>query len=227
MDINEELPRILVVDDKQQNRMLITEYLESLDVIIEEAASGQECLNLLSQNTYSLIILDVQMPGLDGFEVLEKMREKEETAEIPVVLISAIFDSEEHIIKGIEKGAIDFITKPVNITILSRKVSNFLKLYKKQKKLDKLNQDLELINNRLKENEKRFKKITQSANESIIVLNSKYEMRSWNKASSKFCGRSKDEMIEPIIRHHVPEEYFKNNDDPADQQGHQLAFAIE
>lgn len=195
MKFIEELPRILVVDDREQNRMLITEYLESLDVIIDEAASGEACLDLLEQNPYSLIILDIQMPGMDGFEVLEKMRSDPETADIPVVLISAIFDSEEHIIRGIESGAIDFISKPVNITILSRKVSNFLDLYQKQRKLDRLVRELETTNDRLKENEKKFKKITHSANEAIIVLNSEYKVRFWNKASSNFFGYSKFEMI--------------------------------
>ncbi len=195
MKFIEELPRILVVDDKEHNRMLVTEYLESLDVIIDEAASGETCLNLLEQNSYSLIILDVQMPGMDGYQVLEKMQSNEATAEIPVVLISAIFDSEEYIIKGIERGAIDYITKPVNITILSRKVSNFLKLYEKQKKLDALVHKLEIINDRLKENEKKFKKITNSATESIVVLNSQYQIRFWNKASKKYFGYSKYEMV--------------------------------
>jgi len=195
MKFTEELPRILVVDDKQQNRLLITTYLETLDVIMEEAASGSECLNLLEKNSYSLIILDVQMPGMDGFEVLEKMRSRKETADIPVVLISAIFDSEQYIIKGIESGAIDYIVKPVNITILCRKVSNFLNLYEKQKKLDRLVQELEITNARLKENEKKLKKITDSANDAIILLNSNYRIRFWNKTSKKYFGYSKYEII--------------------------------
>ncbi|MGD2035911.1 MAG: response regulator, partial [Bacteroidales bacterium] len=218
MSLKQELPRILVVDDKQQNRMLITEYLESLDVITEEAASGEACLELLEQNTYSLIILDVQMPDMDGFEVLDEMRSREETADIPVVLISAIFDSEEYIIKGIEKGAIDYLVKPINITILIRKVSNFLNLYEKQKKLDALVRELEIINNRLRENEQKFKRITNSANESIIVLNSEYQIRYWNKASKNYFGYSKYEIIyedffEKIIApgSHAPlKEYFNS-----------------
>ncbi len=218
MKFNEELPRILVVDDKQQNRMLITEYLESRDVIIDEAASGEACLELLEQNPYSLLILDIQMPGMDGFQVLERMRSKPETADIPVVLISAIFDSEEYIIRGIESGAIDFISKPVNITILSRKVSNFLDLFQKQRKLDRLVRELKTTNDRLKENEKKFKKITHSANEAIIVLNSEYQIRFWNKASSNFFGYSKYEMVlenffEKLIApgSHAPlKEYFSS-----------------
>ncbi|MBA7550036.1 Sensor histidine kinase TmoS [subsurface metagenome] len=195
MKHTDELPRILVVDDQQQNRMLIMEYLESLDVIIEEASSGEACLSLLNENTYSLIILDVQMPGLDGFQVLERMRSKRETEDIPVVLISAIFDSEEYILKGIENGAIDFITKPINISILSSKVSNFLNMYEKQKKLDYLVQELEITNNRLKENERKFKRITHYANDSIIVLNSDYQIKFWNKASKHIFGYSKYELI--------------------------------
>jgi CheY-like chemotaxis protein len=101
--MNNHLPKILVVDDKAQNRALIAEYIEPLNVDIDEAASGEECLRLLKKNNYTLVLLDIQMPGLDGFQVLERMRGDEDLKEIPVVFISAIFNTEEILLKGIEK----------------------------------------------------------------------------------------------------------------------------
>ena len=145
--MSESIPRILVVDDQPQNRMLITEYLEPLEIVIDEADSGNGCLRMLKENTYTLVILDIQMPDLDGFQVLEKMREDNDLKGIPVVFVSAIYDSDEHIVKGIEMGAIDFITKPVNINILQSKVQNFLRFYEKQNDLDRLVKTLETINN--------------------------------------------------------------------------------
>jgi PAS domain S-box-containing protein len=193
--MNENRPRILVVDDKTQNRLLITEYLEPLNVLIEEAASGKECLELLKKREYSLVILDVQMPGLSGFQVLEQMRSEKALETIPVVFISAVFNSEEYILKGIEKGAIDFMAKPINVNILQNKVNNFLKLYEKQKALDDLVKTLEEMNKRLEDSEKKFKRITQSANDAIIVLDQNYFIRFWNKAANHIFGYSRYEIL--------------------------------
>ena len=119
-------PGILVVDDQPENRMLMTEYLEDLGLPIDEAESGEKCLELLHKKKYTLVIMDIQMPGLNGFEVLEIMRKDEKMSEVPVVFVSTIFNSDQHIIKGITGGAIDFIPKPVNIHILKSKVSSLV-----------------------------------------------------------------------------------------------------
>lgn len=193
--MNENLPRVLVVDDKLQNRLLIAEYLEPLGVKIDEASSGKDCLELLKKQEYTLVILDVQMPGLSGFEVLEQMRIDKDLEDIPVVFVSAVFNSEEYILKGIEKGAIDFITKPININILQGKVNNFLRLYEKQKALDILVKTLEEINKQLEDSEKKFKRITQSANDAIIVLDNDYFVKFWNKAANHIFGYSRYEIL--------------------------------
>ncbi len=188
-------PIILVVDDQPRNILLITEYLEILNVEIEGANSGQECLEKLRNKKYTMVILDIQMPGMDGFEVLAEMRKDERLMDVPVVFISAIYDSDKYVLKGIEGGAIDFISKPVNILILRSKVSNFLKLYDKQAKLDQLVKKLEITNNLLQLNEKKLKRITQSAYDSIIVLDSNYKITFWNKASREIFGYIKYEII--------------------------------
>ena len=146
-------------------------YLEELPVSIDEAASGPEALKKLREREYVMVLLDVQMPGMDGFQVLETMRSEPALADVPVIFVSAISNSDEHIIRGITGGAVDFIPKPVNGTILTSKVSNFISMIEKQKKLDQLVKKLERTNQRLKENEHKFKRITQSASDGIILLN--------------------------------------------------------
>jgi PAS domain S-box-containing protein len=190
-----EHPGILVVDDQPENRLLITEYLYDLGLNIDEADCGEKCLELLKKKSYTLVLMDVQMPGLNGYEVLEEMRKDEKLAEVPVVFVSTVYDSDQHILKGISGGAIDFIAKPVNIDILKSKVSNFIKLYEKQAKLDQLVKRLEQMNQRLQENERKFKRITQSASDSIILLNENYMVRFWNQASSIIFGYGKYEII--------------------------------
>jgi PAS domain S-box-containing protein len=192
---NALVPRLLVVDDKMENRLLITEYLDDLKVEIDEAESGYECLEKLRSGDFTLVILDIQMPGMDGFEVLTEMRKDPRLKEIPVVFISAIYDSDQYVLKGIECGAIDFLAKPINILILKSKVSNFLKLYDRQNKLDSLVKKLESTNVRLNESEKRIKKITHSANDSIIVLDANYKITFWNRASKEMFGFVKYEII--------------------------------
>jgi PAS domain S-box-containing protein len=193
--MNKEKPRILVVDDQVQNRLLVVEYLEILDVIVDEAASGKECLEKLNKNEYLLVILDVQMPIMDGFKVLELMQQDPRLANIPVVFVSAVFDSEDYILKGIEKGAIDYIVKPINPSILKTKVQNFINLYEKQQTLDQLVRSLESINKRLQYSEKKLKRITQSARDAIILLDKDFKVKFWNRASNQIFGYSRYEVL--------------------------------
>ncbi len=193
--MDNEKPRILVVDDQAQNRLLVVEYLEVLDVIVDEASSGKMCLDMLRNQDYLLVILDVQMPVMDGYRVLEIMQEDQNLANIPVVFVSAVFDSEEYILKGIEKGAIDFIVKPINPEILKTKVQNFIKLYEKQQTLDSLVRSLETINKRLIYSEKKLKRITQSASDAIILLDKNFKVKFWNRASNQIFGFSRYEIL--------------------------------
>ncbi len=193
--MNKDRPRILIVDDQAQNRMLFIEYLSELEVDVDEASSGEECLRILKNNMYSLVCLDVQMPVLDGYQVLEKMREDPNLADVPVIFISAVFNSEEYVLKGLSKGAIDYIIKPVSIPILINKISNFLKLYEKQKKLDLLVHRLENMNHRIRENKQKFKRITNSAKDSIIVLDNQFNIRFLNRAANTTFGYNKFEII--------------------------------
>jgi PAS domain S-box-containing protein len=211
-------PSILVVDDQPHNILLIREYLESLGVEIDEANSGIKCLEMQQKKLYTMLILDIQMPGMDGFEVLANMRKDERLKDIPVVFISAIYDSDKYVLKGIEGGAIDFIVKPVNISILRTKVSNFLKLYEKQAKLDQLVNKLETTNSLLQVSEKKIKKITNSASDSIILLDANYKISFWNKASRAIFGYVRfeittedffDKLIAPDS-HEILRDYFKS-----------------
>jgi len=193
--MNENRHHILIVDDQLQNRLLIEEYLSVLDVEIDVVSSGQACLKAVDSKKYSLLCLDVQMPGMDGYQVLEKLREKEEHADIPVIFISAVFDTEEYILKGLSRGALDFIVKPINVPIFINKVSNFLKFYEKQQALDSLVKSLETINSRLNYSERKLKNITQYASDAIILLDKDYHIKFWNKSSSKIFGYSKFELL--------------------------------
>ncbi len=122
---------VLVVDDESQNRELLCDLLEGKDHKVSLACDGTEALKMCKDNSFDVILLDVMMPNMDGFEVTRKLKENPETAVIPVLLITALHSRQDRL-KGIQAGANDFITKPIDVqdVILRTRNSIFVrKLY--------------------------------------------------------------------------------------------------
>lgn len=137
-------PKILIVDDKIENLIALETLLSNRhDVDFIRALSGNEALAMTLKYDFALALIDVQMPGMDGFETVELMRLAEKTRHLPVIFISAVYRETYYQIKGIEKGAVDFVTKPMIPEILSGKVRVFIDLYKQKKELEETIQDLE------------------------------------------------------------------------------------
>lgn len=126
---------ILIVDDKKENIIPLKKILELHGIESDAAQSGEEALLKTLKNEYSLIIMDVQMPGMDGFEVAETLSGSKRTKDIPVLFLSAINKEKKYISKGYASGGVDYITKPVDPDLLMLKVKTFLKLYQQQKEL--------------------------------------------------------------------------------------------
>lgn len=143
-------PKILIVDDLVENLISLEAILDDFDIDLIRAFSGEEALKLSLKEEFALAILDVQMPGMNGYETLELMRQRKKTKYLPVIFVSAIHQSDLHIIKGIETGAVDFIPKPIIPDILKGKVRVFLDLYLQRKKLDDLLSQMEDANVNLK-----------------------------------------------------------------------------
>ncbi|MFD2555427.1 ATP-binding response regulator [Sphingobacterium tabacisoli] len=120
---------ILIVDDKPENIFSLRSLLESKKFQVDTALSGEEALKKVLKTDYALIILDVQMPGMDGFEVAETLAGYSKTKEIPIIFLSAVNTDKKFITKGYASGGIDYITKPVDPDILMLKVKTFYRLY--------------------------------------------------------------------------------------------------
>ncbi|KGE12370.1 ATP-binding protein [Sphingobacterium deserti] len=120
---------ILIVDDKPENIYSLKKLLESKDFPVDTALSGEEALKKVLRNDYALIILDVQMPGIDGFEVAETLSGFSKTKDIPIIFLSAVNTDKKFITKGYASGGIDYVTKPVDPDILMLKVKTFYRLY--------------------------------------------------------------------------------------------------
>ena len=121
--------KILLVDDINENLTALQRQLRKPDRQFLMASSGSEALKILEKENISLIILDIKMPGIDGWEVAETMKSIEKLKNIPILFITAEYLSDEFIQKGFEIGAVDYITKPVEPFILQCKVDVFLRLY--------------------------------------------------------------------------------------------------
>jgi signal transduction histidine kinase/DNA-binding response OmpR family regulator len=128
-------PKILIVDDKPENLYALEKTLQKIDVQVFKAHSGNDALALTLDHDFCAAIVDVQMPEMDGYELVELMRGSDVTANLPVIFVSAIFSDEYHHRKGYDAGAVDFLSKPFVPEILLSKVRVFMDLYERRSEL--------------------------------------------------------------------------------------------
>ncbi len=132
-----DLVDILIVDDRPENLLSLESILEAPGINLIKANSGNEALSLVLKHDIALVILDVQMPEMDGFETAELMRGTARTRNIPIIFVTAISKEEKHIFKGYESGAVEYLFKPIDPDILRSKVNVFIRLHKQKKILEK------------------------------------------------------------------------------------------
>ncbi len=144
-----EKPNILIVDDLPTNLTVLEALLKELDINIVKARSGNEALSCMIDNEFALVLLDVQMPEMDGFETAELMRGSARTRQTPIIFVTAINKDQEHIFRGYEAGAVDYLFKPFNPQILKGKVKIFIDLYNQKKRLEGINSGLREANRKI------------------------------------------------------------------------------
>lgn len=127
---------ILIVDDHPENLVALEAILDDVDCSILKANSGNEALSLLLKNDVALVLLDVQMPGMDGFEVAELMRKSNRTKMVPIIFVTAISKEAKYVARGYGVGAIDYMFKPLNPEILQHKAMFFLDLDLQKRRLE-------------------------------------------------------------------------------------------
>jgi DNA-binding response OmpR family regulator len=160
---------ILIVDDRAENLFSLKSILELHSFPVDTALSGEEALKKSLKNNYSLIILDVQMPGMDGFEVAELLSGNSNTMDIPLIFLSAVNTEKKFITKGYTSGAIDYITKPIDQDILLLKVKTFHRLYEQNREL---NLAKERLQTEIEVRKKAQQQIQEKANELTGILGS-------------------------------------------------------
>jgi signal transduction histidine kinase len=126
----QERPKILIVDDREENLIALEVLLQDVEADCVRALTGNQALQLSLEQEFALAIIDVQMPEMDGYETVKLMRNVKETKILPVIFVSAIYSENYYLVKGIDTGAVDFISKPFIPEMLMGKVRVFLELYK-------------------------------------------------------------------------------------------------
>jgi len=128
-------PSILLVDDVEANLIALEALLGDLECDLVRASGGNEALRWLLKRDFAIILLDVQMPGMDGFEVASLARQNPRTRDVPIIFLTATHHSQENVLQGYGSGAIDFLLKPINAQVLRAKVAAFLDMWESRKRL--------------------------------------------------------------------------------------------
>src|SRR3954471_22163454 len=128
-------PHVLLVDDTQANLVALHAVLRDLPCQLVEARSGNEALRQLLKREFAVVLLDVQMPEMDGFEVARYARDNPATREVPIVFVTAMHETPDNLLRGYGSGAVDVLFKPVNPDIVRSKVQVFLDLYLGRRRL--------------------------------------------------------------------------------------------
>lgn len=179
---------ILLVDDRPENLLALENLLESPDLNILKATSGNEALSFMLEYDLALVLLDVQMPDMDGFETASLMRGSDKTKQVPIIFVTAISKEQEHIFKGYEAGAVDYIFKPLDPHILKSKVNVFLDLYKQKKLLERNSHDLKQTVEELKR-----------ANEKIVEQQKSVIEDERLKVLLQMAGATAHELNQPLM----------------------------
>ncbi|MFS0689344.1 EAL domain-containing protein [Sporosarcina sp. 179-K 8C2 HS] len=210
----EESINILLVDDRPENLLAIEAIIERDEYNLVKASSGEEALKCLLKDKFALILLDVQMPGMDGFTTAKIIKAREKTKNVPILFITANNMESEHIFMGYSVGAIDYILKPVDPLILKAKVEGFVDIYKMERKLvqqaamltsktielENVNKDLSETTSKLLLSEALANVISDTSQDSMIILDKEGKILKVNPSGEKKLHYHNKELLGKNVR---------------------------
>lgn len=187
------LPKVLVVDDRPENLTAMRHILNKVNGEVVCAASGSEALKLLLRNEFAVVLMDVQMPELNGFETAELIRSNEETKSVPIIFVTAINKEKQYVQKGYELGAVDYLFKPFDPQLLRYKVSVFTEMFRHKCQHLALAQRNQLI--------------LDSVNEGVLGLSTVGEIMFSNPAAARMlqldCEKLEGQNVTHFIQEHT------------------------
>jgi PAS domain S-box-containing protein len=177
-----ERASILLVDDREENLVVLELILKDFECDLVTAKSGQEALRILFDQDFAVILLDVRMPEMNGFETAELIRQRQRSKNTPIILITAADVSSDQIIRGYSAGAVDFIFKPFVHQLLAAKVRIFIELFRKSEKL--------------RVSEERFRLLVENVKDyAIFMLDTEGGIVSWNLGAERISEYRQNEIV--------------------------------
>ena len=194
-----ERAKLLLVDDRAENLLALEAILEPLDTDLVRAQSGEEALRQLLTDEYAAILLDVQMPGLDGFQTAELIKARERTRHVPILFLTAISKDTEHVFRGYSAGAVDYLMKPFDPLILRAKVAVFVELW--QKTVEIRRRDALLAGQELasleRESEVRYRSLADAVPQIVWTTDADGRPVFYNERWYEYTGLGRDEDADP------------------------------
>ncbi|MBA3476337.1 MAG: response regulator, partial [Actinobacteria bacterium] len=189
-----ERAKVLLVDDRPENLLALEALLEPLGQELVRAQSGEEALRHLLQQEFAAILLDVQMPGLDGFQTAELIKQRERTRHVPILFLTAISKDTEHVVRGYGAGAVDYLMKPFDPHILRAKVAVFIDLWQKTAEIRR--QDALLGEQELaaleRASEERYQSLADAVPQIVFTADSNARVTYYNKRWFDYTGLPRD-----------------------------------
>ncbi len=185
-------PKVLVVDDDQKNLFAMRTALEDMPITLLEASNGEDALQIAVDNELALILLDVQMPNMDGFEIAGILNKNKQTQSIPIIFVTAISKDIKYMQKGHELGAVDYLFKPIDTTILRSKVQIFIDYFNQNKSMSEL---LKSLNETKKSLEKSNEQLNYLARSDVVTgLSNRFNFDEYLTSALESAKKSKQVM---------------------------------
>ena len=211
---NNHTANILIVDDDVKSLTAMEALLAGPGREIVKAASGAEALRCLLRRDFALILLDVRIPDMDGFETATLIRQRERSRYTPIIFISAIDTLESDVFKGVASGAVDYLFKPVVPQVLQTKVAVFVDLFQMNERLKQ---------QAVRQSEERFRLIVESLQDyAVFMMNPEGQVTLWNRGAERMWGYTEEEVLgQSFARFHTPREQA------AEQPAHVLRQTVD
>jgi len=198
--------KILLVDDRSENLLALQVILSNENYACVKASSGKEALKmLLREQGFALILMDVQMPVMDGFETADLIRQSERFKHLPIIFLTANMNAPEYIFKGYQAGAVDYLIKPFSPEILRAKVSVFVDLYKKNQELLHKEEQMKMLNAQLQKQSHYVRSLIEAGTDPLITISEEGAITDLNDALTLLTGIPREKLLgTPFF------EYFTN-----------------
>ncbi len=220
---------ILIVDDEPKNLLVLETVLDDPGYRLVRANSGEEALLHLMAEEFAVLVLDVRMPGMTGFELAHLIKERKKTARVPIIFLTAYYNEDQHILEGYGSGAVDYLHKPVNSSVLRSKVAVFAELHRKGHALELANSALQAevaerrrAESRLNElNETLDRRVTERTN---ALQASEAQLRDAARRKDEFLATLAHELRNPLapVRNAVQVLRLKGLSTPESKWGYEL-----